>query len=475
MLASTGCGPPSSDGSDFGEAGPDDDVDSDADVGGDSDGDTDGDSDTDADGDSDGDTDGDSDGDTDGDSDTDSDGDSDTDSDGDSDTDSDTDSDADCPAAGVGETLGRQRLFLGGTMDDESFARAPFDLRYQYMAGNVPADGPCTDCAEGCFVDGASCANDAGCAWWGCWQWDQEPPGRFVANFIADAAAAGAVPMITYYIWFSVAGNVEGAPEIAQLNNGALVTTYLADFRFLLQVIAENPETTTIVHLEPDLWGYGHQVDEDPTAIPVALSQASATECSGLGDNLAGLARCMLAIAETEAPNVLVAFHASAWGAGHHVFSVEDPEFDVLGHARDTADYMRALGATDGALIVVEQSDRDAGFNNRWWDATNTSLPHFAQAIEWVGALGEEMGLAPLWWQVPYGHMGLENVCDRYEDNRVDYFFDHPEEFAAAGSLGIVFGAGATCMTTAETDDDHFLTRAAAYYAGSPPMLCGAE
>ncbi len=420
-----------------------------------------------------GDVDTDTDADVDADSDSDTDADSDSDTDADGDSDADTDGDADCPAAELGEILGVERLLLGGSMDDESFAQAPFDLRYHYVAGNVPAGGPCADCAEGCFVDGASCANDAGCPWWGCWQWDQEPPGRFVANFVADVAGAGAVPMITYYIWFSVAGDVEGAPEIEELSDGELVTSFLADFRFLLEVVAETPEITTIVHVEPDLWGYGHQVDEDPTAIPVALSEASAAECSDLGDNLAGLAQCMLAIARTEAPNVLVGFHASAWGAGHDALTVEDPGFDLIGHARDTAAYMRALGATDGDLIVVEQSDRDAGFNNRWWDPTNTSLPHFAQAIEWVGALGDELGLAPLWWQVPYGHMGLENTCDRYEDNRVDYFFDHSEEFAAAGSLGIAFGAGATCMTTAETDDDHFLTRSIAYYASSPPILCG--
>ncbi|MBU1073632.1 hypothetical protein KKG45_10325, partial [bacterium] len=43
------------------------------------------------------------------------------------------------------------------------------------------------------FVDGASCANDAGCPWWGCWQYDQLPPGRYVADFVAGVAAAGGV------------------------------------------------------------------------------------------------------------------------------------------------------------------------------------------------------------------------------------------------------------------------------------------
>ncbi len=101
------------------------------------------------------------------------------------------------------------------------------------------------------------------------------------------------------------------------------------------------------------------------------------------------------------------------------------------------------------------------------------AAPSFAQAIEWVEALGNGLDLAPLWWQVPYGHLGLPNVCDQYEDNRVDYVFDHPERFAAGGALGVAFGAGATCMTTPATDGGHFVTRAAEYYQNERPLLCG--
>lgn len=358
-------------------------------------------------------------------------------------------------------------------MSDEAFALAPFDLRYHYVAGDVPESGPCANCATGCTVNGQSCANSAGCEWWGCWQFDQDPPGRFVADFVAAAHAAGVVPMITYYIWFSVAGNVEGAPEIAALDDGPRVTQYLADFRFLCQVMDEPPAPRAILHVEPDLWGYGHQVDDDPAQIPVALSAAGAAECAGLPDTLGGFARCLVAIARVQAPGVLVGLHASAWGAGVDALSNSNAGFDAAAHAQATADYMNALGAADTDLVVVEMSDRDAGFNSRWWDPDNQTLPHFTQAIDWAGALGDGLALAPLWWQVPYGHAGLEDVCDRYSDNRVDYVFDHPEEFAAGGALGVAFGAGAGCMTTPDTDDAHFTDRAAQYFTEPRPPLCG--
>ncbi len=400
-------------------------------------------------------------------------GDADTDGDTDTDTDADSDDPADCPAQALGNRLGRSHLFVGGSMTDESFDRAPFDIRYQYLAGNVPAEGPCANCAENCYVDGQSCANDAGCPWWGCWQWDQDPPGRFVNDFVTKVAEAGGIPMITYYIWYSVAGDVEGAAEIARLNEAARLSALLADYRFMLRVIAETPHINTLLHVEPDLWGYAHQVSADPSTIPVALSGVGAPECAAMANTIVGLVRCFAAIAHAEAPNVFIGFHASAWGAGHDALVNSDPNFDLEGHAQATASFMTALGAADADFIVVEMSDRDAGFNNRWWDATDTTLPHFSQAIEWVGALGEAMALAPLWWQVPYGHPGLDDVCDRYRDNRVDYFFAHPMAFANAGSLGIAFGAGAPCMTTAETDGGNFLGLAADYFNGDRPPLCG--
>ncbi|MBN1773543.1 MAG: hypothetical protein JXB32_19935, partial [Deltaproteobacteria bacterium] len=369
--------------------------------------------------------------------------------------------------------LGRDRFLLGGSMDDESFDVSPFDLRYRYLAGAVPTDGPCVSCATGCTVNGSSCANSVGCEWWGCWQWDALAPGRYVADFVQATHDAGAIPMITYYVWFAVAGYVEGGAEVAALTDAGRLRGYLLDFRFLCDVLAETPAIPVLVHLEPDLWGYGHQVNDDPGAIPAAVSGTGVAECAGLPDTFAGFGRCLVAIARARAPHALVGFHASAWGAGHDAMSTADPGVDLDAHADETAAFLRALGADTTELVVVEQSDRDAAFDDYWWDDTNAARPHFHQAIGWVRRLSETLGLAHLWWQVPYGHMGLENVCDRYEDNRVDYFFAHPDEYAAAGGLGIAFGAGATCQTTPETDDGHFLGLAAAWFAGSRPPLCG--
>jgi hypothetical protein len=378
-----------------------------------------------------------------------------------------------CPSGTLGRRLGRDRLLVGGTMEDDAFSAAPFDLRYVYLAGPV-ADPPCTSCAQDCVVDGQSCANaDGGCGWWGCWQYDVPPPGRYVADFITSAEVAGAVPMFSYYIWLTVSEAAEGAPEVAALDDGARLRRYLADWRFFAQTVADTTTGPVIAHIEPDLWGYIEHASADPTAVPVAVSSAGAAECQGLGDHAAGFAACLMAIARAEAPNLLLAFHASAWGAGADAYINADPSFDLLGHADQTAAFFRALGADRADLLVVEMSDRDAGFNGRWWDDTDTTLPDFRQARSWAARVAADLGLPYLWWQVPYGHVGLENACDRYEDNRVAYCFDHAADFAADGALGIAFGAGAGCMTTPASDDGYFVGRAADFYGGERPCLCG--
>ncbi len=380
-----------------------------------------------------------------------------------------------CPAATLGGRLGHSRLLVGGSMEDAPFMAAPFDIRYRYLAGEVPAPGTCASCASGCSIGGTSCANSGpGCAWWGCWQYDVPPPGRYVADFVTATRAAHAIPMISYYVWFSVAGNVEGAPEIAALTDGTRTRRYLADWRFLCNTLRATDTGPVILHVEPDLWGYAEQVNQDPSMIPAAVSAAGLSECAGLPDTVAGFARCMLAIARADAPAALVAFHASAWGAGDDALYTTNAGFDVNAHADRTAAFMRALGAADGDLVVIEMSDRDAGFNHHWFDATNATVPNYTRALAWQSRLGTDLGLATLYWQVPYGHTGLPDICDRYQDNRVEYFFAHPGEFAAAGTLGIAFGAGANCQTTPSSDDGFFVSHAMGYYTGTRPCLCGA-
>jgi hypothetical protein len=105
-----------------------------------------------------------------------------------------------CLGAQVLANLGKNHVLAGASMDDATAAKAKADLRYLYLSGGI-FDGasPCSSCASGCTTNGASCANTAGCGWWGCWQYDQDPPGAYVRNFVSTAKGNSHIPMFTYY------------------------------------------------------------------------------------------------------------------------------------------------------------------------------------------------------------------------------------------------------------------------------------
>jgi hypothetical protein len=376
--------------------------------------------------------------------------------------------------------LGKDHLLVGGSMAAATAASAPFDLQYVYISGGL-ADGagPCASCATGCTTNGTTCANSGpGCAWWGCWQSDSDAPGDYARTFASTCAAASPaqIPMLTYYQLLQSSGVTEGAPEVTQAaTNATFMARYFADWRFLLQQIGQG---VALLHVEPDFWGYAEQQNEDPTSLSAAVASANATDCGGSPNTIAGMGQCMIGMVRKYAPHAFVALHASAWGTNVDAAGNTNPTLDVAAVAQKTAKFLAACGEASADFVVVETSDRDAGYyqvvesKNTWWDATNAALPDFHQDFAYVTALTEALNKAALYWQTPYGNTSLNNTTGQYQDNRVDYFFAHMNELAAAHAVGAAFGAGATGCTTAESDSGHFVTKAKAYYAAGAQGLC---
>ena len=187
---------------------------------------------------------------------------------------------------------------------------------------------------------------------------------------------------------------------------------------------------------------------------------------------MGGLARCLIHMARLYAPQARVGLHGSPWGTGRDVVSNRDQGLDVVAEAHALGDFLVGMGAGEGDFLAVDVSDRDAGYDevvnhqDTWWDATNATLPHFAQALAWSKALSERVGLPVIWWQVPVGHSGLDDTRQRYRDNRVDYLLTHLQEVAQARVAGLLFGAGTGENTTPDTDDGNLVNRVR---AASPP------
>ena len=383
-----------------------------------------------------------------------------------------------CIGAAFLSSLGKDTVLIGGTMQDTTAAQAPFDGRYLYLSGGLfDGSAPCTSCATGCTTGGTSCANTAGCAWWGCWQYDQDPPGQYVINFVGvnEKASPKQIPMFTYYEELQTSGLNEGTTQVAALNDAAFLTRYLADWRFVLQKVGTHP---ALLHIEPDFWGYVEQLNSDPHAVAAKVTTANPTDCAGYENSAAGVAKCMIHMVRLYAPSAKVGLHASAWGTNIDVFGNTNAKLDVVGEAKKMATFLTALGAGDGDFIVSDPSDRDAGYyqvtqnRNTWWDDTNATLPNFHQAFTWTKALAEAMNLPIILWQIPVGNMSLDNTNLHYKDNRLDYFFAHMDEVVAGHVVGLFFGAGADGPTTPETDGGNFVAKTIAYRNAGGAKIC---
>jgi hypothetical protein len=386
---------------------------------------------------------------------------------------------ASCLGSSLLAALGKDHLMVGGAMADTTASTTPIGVRYEYLSGGLfDGDTPCTSCATGCTTNGTTCANSGpGCAWWGCWQYDQDPPGAYARGFVTKAIGATPkqIPMFTYYQILNAGGAAEGAPEVQATTNVTLMRRYFNDWRFLLNAIGQN---VALLHIEPDFWGYAEQINSNPHSIASAVATANPTDCSAMENSIAGMGKCMIAMVRKYAPNAKVGLHASGWGTNMDVLQNTSATFDVAGEARKLAAFVTECGATDGDFITVEASDRDAGYYQSigkmvWWDATNATLPNFHQDFAWATALTEALGKPALWWQIPLGNMQLGNVNNQWKDNRVDYYFAHMNEVAAAHGVGVAYGAGAGGQTTPETDNGNFVTKVKAYEQSGGTKLCG--
>ena len=181
-------------------------------------------------------------------------------------------------------------------MADATAGLAPFDVRYEYISGGLAdGSGPCTSCLT-CTAKGVSCKNEGGatgCAWWGCYQYDRDPPGAFISGFATSNRSASRIPMFTYYQFLQASGAKEGADEIAHASDATLMARYLADWRFLLQSVGTAP---ALLHVEPDFWGFAQQLSNDASTVAAAVASANPTDCATLPNTIAGLGTCMIAM-----------------------------------------------------------------------------------------------------------------------------------------------------------------------------------
>jgi hypothetical protein len=360
-------------------------------------------------------------------------------------------------------------------------AIAPLAFRYLYLAGGA-------NTGQG----------------WATWDAD----GQFVTNYLRESARNQTTPVFTYYmVRQSSPGNGMGESDgdMANLQNAATMTRLFADLKLFFQRAGAESATLSVLHVEPDLWGYIEQrYGDDGARAPAVVATTGMPELAGLPDNAAGVAQAIVKLRDQYAPNVLLGYHVSVWGTSADPMNNNptDAQMDAFGSR--AASFFNSLHAAFD-VTFAEFSDRDAGY--KLYHDGNTRAWWFASDFAWLNRfLARFSGLTRtriVLWQIPIGNTkmrAVNNTFNHYQDNKVEWFFDDPgranlSAYARAGVIAFLFGRGAngtTCACDAaadgvtnpppigantrdslNADDDggYFKERAAAYYTAGPMPL----
>jgi hypothetical protein len=376
--------------------------------------------------------------------------------------------------------LNTSHLLMGiATSGDENryeryIRGVPYGLKYLYLANRALRGGPCAECGN--------CPSNT-VNWWGCWSGGRA--GGHLRNLFSSSEAAGQIPMVVYYVFFAtIFEHSEGAEHLAgQLANTNNVRDYFDDWRFVLEVVNEYQRQSNkpvMLHIEPDLWGYAQQSNagrSGPENLAVDVRSAGRGDCADMENNFAGFGKCMLRMARIHAPEASVGLMASGWATGRDINRGNNQSLDAKALGESTGEYLNKLGAGEGDFLVVEFSDRDAGYyeatgqTDRWYDVNNQSVPNFHRTFLWGKTLSDTVKLPLVWWQIPMGHMQLGNTNNHWRDNRVDYLFAHLDEVAATQAIALAFGPGAGDQTSPATDGNNLANKVRDYASGAKQAL----
>jgi hypothetical protein len=302
------------------------------------------------------------------------------------------------------------------------------------------------------------------------WNWQDWNP-NFVENYVQSAWENSEVPVLSLDMLLGAddCGNLSGKDcTFAFLQDATIMQGYFS--RVTEAAVQASGSQPVIFQFDADVTGYMQRysienegeygiVADDPDTIPAQSLDPS------YPDTFSGVIQRLVDIIHTQAPNALVALHARSWATGIDVAGDTDPDLNVAEIGRRIAYFLTKAGGADLDLLLADWKMLDAGSGySPWWDNTNRVLPHFSRILYWQNQIVYHSDLSLILWQVPAGNMNLDNTCQHYQDNRVDYAFEHPSDLLSAGIIGVIVGGGDDCRTIPSTDGGNIFNKGTIFF-----------
>jgi len=307
------------------------------------------------------------------------------------------------------------------------------------------------------------------------------PNATYPTSYAQNASSKGYTPVFSYYQALAGAAPCDGCGEAQQdltnLNSAVEMKAYFNDFALLMQRLGNKTYDgvagfggDAIVHVEPDLYGYAQLAATSkascfgfctantglPTNVKASVATSGFALAKGYPNTFQGFNETLLRIRDTYAPNVRLAAHLSNWATGFALNSATSPTLDPVSLGAKAAAFLAASGVTytDGThstfdLLFNDVSNKDAGYYTyvlgkpRFWDQDNTVFPNFHRWESYVRTVTSITSKKAVVWQVPIGNQlfaSVNNTPGHYQDNRVEYLFNHVAELASANIVGALFG-----------------------------------
>jgi hypothetical protein len=301
--------------------------------------------------------------------------------------------------------------------------------------------------------------------------------GSWGLSYLKECDSQGFIPVVEYYQLNDEPGGGE-AQFLAKVQTPSTMASYFGDFKILLQRAKEFAKPVVIL-MEGDGFGLLEQQSAGNPNTYAAIKDSGLGELSALPNTVAGWGLAFLALKNAVgASNVRIGMHISSWASGKDVayYSVADPlppEVDkIYGFLAPLGLASNVTGSTYDFLIS-DPLDRDSDYyrlvqgqgQDRWWDASDSasiSSRSFNRYAEWLRLWNVKSGKRWVLWQIPLGNSNHKNVfnnggsAEGYRDNRPEYFFGgssaHLAKFADAGVIALLFGAGASGMSSYQND-----------------------